>query len=68
MIKICGVLDSTPEKQEDPQIKKGGYFKVERKKSLLHELNGEMKEKDLAWKTAINANSLSMRPEEKIRK
>lgn len=56
------------EKQENSEIKKGGYFKVERKKSLVRELNGDVKEKDLAWKTAINVNSLPIAPEDKIRK
>lgn len=31
------------QKQEISEIKKGGYFKVERKKSLVRKLNGDVK-------------------------
>jgi len=36
---------------------------VEKKQSLICEISGEMKEKDLAWKTPINGNSLSIATE-----
>ena len=36
------------------KLKKGGYFKVVRKQSSICDMDGETKEKVLAWKSPIN--------------